>query len=280
MARSSLKKSRFDIVVYILYFFVAAFFLLPVLCILSMSFKIPAEIFSGKSLLPKSPTLDNFKYVIESTRMLTYIKNSFVLVVITVIGTLVIASLSAYSLSRFKFKRKNLIIIFLLMFQMISDVIIAIPLFRFFSLNGLLNNYAALGLVFIASKTPFATYLLKGVFDSIPTALDESASIDGASKLLILRKIIIPCSRSGISSTIIFLAINSWSSFLLPFILLNKDKLLPVSVGIVMIQGTYRDITIQYLAAASIIGLLPAILIVLFLQKFIISAMMSGAVKG
>lgn len=280
MARGRLKRSRFDIVIYALYAIVALFFLLPVFCIVSISLKTPAEIFSSASLIPRNPTLANYAYVMRSTKMLTYIKNSFALVAITVIGTLIVASLSAYSLSRFKFKRKNLIIVCILMFQMISDVIICIPLFRVFSKYGLLNKYWILGIVYIASQTPFATYLLKGVFDAVPMALDESASIDGASRLTILRKILLPCSRSGISSTIIFLSINAWSSFLLPFILLTRDKLRPVSVGIITVQGTFKDITIQYLAAASIIGLFPAVLIVIALQKFIISAMMSGAIKG
>ncbi len=278
--RLKIEKKKSDIIIYILYALVILFFLFPILCIISLSLKHPAEIFGSASLIPKNPTLDNYKFVLERTRMGLYIKNSLVLVIYTVVGTLTIASLSAYGLSRFNFKRKNMIVIAILMFQMISGVVICIPLFRFFSNLGLLNNYAALALVYITTQLPFATYLLKGVFDAIPIDLDEATAMEGASRFTTLWRVILPCSRSGISSAVIFLSINAWSSFLLPFILLTKDKLRPVSVGILTLQGSFKDITIQNLAAGSVIGLLPAILIVIFLQKFIISAMMSGAVKG
>lgn len=278
--RSQLLKRKSDSIIYLFYAITIVFFLFPILCIISISLKTPAEIFGNPSLIPKSPTLENYAFVWNHTKMPIYIKNSLILVLYTVIGTLIVASLSAYGLSRFNFKHKSLVVILILMFQMISDVVICIPLFRFFSQVGLLNKHWVLGFVYVATQTPFATYLLKGVFDGIPRAMDESASIDGANRLTILTRIILPCSKSGISSTIIFLSINAWSSFLLPFILLSKDKMRPVSVGILTVQGMFMDITIQNLAAASVLGLLPAILIVVFLQKFIISAMMSGAVKG
>lgn len=280
LIRSRLMRNKTDIIIYFLYICAIVFFLFPIVCVLSLSLKSATEIFTDTSIIPKKPTLDNYKFVFENTRMLAYIKNSFILVIYTVVGTLAVAALSAYGLSRFNFKNKNFLIILILMFQMISAVVICIPLFRFLAQLGLLNNLWVLGFVYVATQVPFATYLLKGVFDSIPKEMDESAAIDGASRLKILIQIILPCARSGISSAVIFLSINAWSSFLIPFILLNRDKLYPVSVGILSVQGTYQDITIQYLAAASVVGLLPAILLVVFLQRFIISAMMSGAVKG
>lgn len=272
------KKSNY--VIWFLYLVMIAFFLLPILCIVSVSIKNPAEIFGNPHLIPDEPTLDNYKYVFQNTRMPQYILNSFKLVIITVIGTLIVASMAAYGLSRFRFRHKNILLVIILMFQMISAVVLCIPLFQFFSKMGIMNNYAALGFVYIATQLPFATYLLKGVFDAVPREMDESASMDGASRWTILSRIIIPCSRSGISSAIIFIAINAWSQFLIPFILLNKDRLQPIAVGILTVQANFRDITIQYIAAASVIGLLPAILLVIFLQRFIITAMMSGAVKG
>lgn len=280
MINKKLFTTKSNYLVWFLYIVAILFFIGPILCILSISLKTPAEIFGNPSLIPEDPTLENYKFVMKNTKLPIYIWNSVKIVLMTVIGTLVIASMSAYSLSRFNFKNKNLLLVIILMFQMISAVVLCIPLFRFFSQLKILNNYWALGFVHVATQLPFATYLLKGVFDAVPKELDESAEIDGAGRGLILSKIIIPCSRSGISSAIIFIAINAWSSFILPFILVNQDKLYPVAVGVVTVQSNYKDITIQYLASASIIGLLPAVLLVIFLQKFIISAMMSGAVKG
>ena len=272
--------NKWNYVVWLLYLLTISFFLLPILYVVSMSLKTPAEIFGNPSLMPNKPTLENYIFVLNNTKIPIYILNSFKLVFMTVTGTLVVASLSAYALSRFQFKNKNIIILIILMFQMVSAVVLCIPIFRFFGQMKLLNNYWALGFIHVATQLPFGTYLLKGVFDGVPKEIDESAKIDGASRFTTLLRIILPCSKSGISSSIIFLSINAWSSFLLPFVLINKDKLNPVSVGILSIQTGYHEITIQYLAAASVLGLLPAVLLVVILQKFIISAMLSGAIKG
>jgi multiple sugar transport system permease protein len=263
-----------------LYLVMVLFFLGPILWVVSISFKTPSELFGAPTLLPKYPTLENFTYIFFNTRMPVYIGNSFLLVLYTVVGTLLIAIPSSYAFSRFKFKNKSFILVFILLFQMISPVVLCIPLFRYFSRLNLLNSYVGLTLVYVAVQIPFATYLLKGVFDSVPQALDESAYIDGASRMQVLLRIILPISRSGISSAVIFISINAWSQFIIPFFFLRRERLYPVAVGILQAQGSYQDISIQYVAAASIVGLLPAVLIVLFLQKFIVSALMAGAIKG
>jgi multiple sugar transport system permease protein len=259
------------------------FFILPILTILSLSLKTPAEIFSPatiRNLIPENPTLDNYKTVMVNVRMNVYILNSAKLVISTVLGVLIISSLSSYALSRFHFRKKNLMILIILMFQMISPIVIGIPLYWYYSRLHLLDTYFGLAIAYIAIQLPFATFLLKGVFDGIPVEMDEAAKIDGCSRLMTLIKVILPVSLPGIASAIIFLSINAWSQFVLPFFLLNKDQMYPVSVGILLSQGTFKDISTHYVAAASMIGLLPAVILVLFLQKFILKALLSGAVKG
>lgn len=269
-----------NFLIFCLYIIMIFFFLSPIICILSISLKSPAEIFGNKNIIPDHPTLANYSYILKNTKMLVYVKNSFILVVYTVIGSLIISFLSSYGLSRFKFKNKQLVTIIILMFQMISSVVVCIPLFQFFSKLKLLNSLWALGAVYVATQIPFSTFLLKGVFDGIPREMDDSAAIDGASRFQTLYKIIIPCARSGIASAVIFLSVNAWSEFLLPFILINRDYMRPVSVGILSVQSAYHEITVQYLAAASVVGLLPSVILVIILQKFIVSAMMNGAIKG
>jgi multiple sugar transport system permease protein len=264
----------------LLYLITILFFLGPILWVVSIAFKTPAELFGEPTLFPKAPTLGNFSYVFSNTRMPLYIRNSMLLVLYTVVGTLLVSIPSSYAFSRFNFKNKSFVLLLILLFQMISPVVICIPIFRYFSSLNLLNTYFGLTMVYIAVQVPFATYLLKGVFDSVPTALDESAYIDGATRIQVLLRIIVPISRSGISSAIIFISINAWSQFIIPFFMLNKERLFPVAVGILQAQGSYQDVSIQYVAAASIVGLLPAVLLVLFLQKFIVSALMAGAIKG
>lgn len=264
----------------LLYLLVILFFIGPVLWIVSIAFRTPADLFGAPRLLPREPTFDNFVHVLTRTRMPTYIWNSARLVVYSVFGTLAVAIPSAYAFSRFSMRNKNALLLLILLFQMISPVVIGIPLFRYFASLGLLNNYFGLSMVYIAIQTPFATYLLKGVLDSVPRELDESAYMDGATRMQVLRRIIVPTSLSGVASAIIFISINAWSQFIVPFFLLNLNRLYPVAVGVLMAQGQFQDISIQYVAAASVIGLLPAVILVLFLQKFILTALLSGAVKG
>ncbi|ACL70252.1 carbohydrate ABC transporter permease [Halothermothrix orenii] len=270
-----------NILIWVAYILVSLFFMFPVLWVISLSFKTTAEVFAyPPNLIPKNITINNFIEVLKNTSMFQYILNSFKLVLFTVVGTLLVAIPAGYSFSRFTFKNKNKLLFAILVFQMVSPIIIGIPLYRYYSSLGLLNSYFGLIMAYIAIQVPFATFLLKGGFDNIPQEIDEAAKIDGATRIQLLTKIIVPVSLPSIASAIIFISINSWAQFLLPYLLLNKDKFYPVSVGILMAQGTFQQISTHLIEAASVLSLIPAIILVLFLQKFILKALTSGAVKG
>ncbi|MDC7234140.1 MAG: carbohydrate ABC transporter permease [Spirochaetales bacterium] len=269
--------------IYIFYVILLVFFLLPVVYIFAMSLKTEAEVLDKVHLFnfyPKRPTLENFGRVIKNVRMDMYLANSAKLVITTSIGVLLAAFPSAFALSRGNFKRKELVMMGVLFFQMISPIIISISIYWYYSKLHLLNTYSGLALIYIAIHLPFTTFLMKGVFDAIPRDLDEAAHIDGCSRFATLLKVIIPTAVPGIASATIFNSINAWSQFIIPFFLISDNKLYPVSVGILQAQGSYQDVSTHYLAAASVIGLFPAVLLVLFLQKFIIRALTAGAVKG
>lgn len=275
------KSPSYIIGVYISYILIAVFFFFPLFWVISLAFKDANEIFAyPPTLIPEHPTFENFATVWNNTSMPNYIFNSFKLVILTVIGTLIVTIPGSYSLSRFRFKRKSLMMYVILLFQMISPIIIAIPIYKYYASLNWINNYGALSAVYIATQIPFTTWLLKGYFDGIPIELEEAAKIDGASRLRTLFKVTLPIARSGISSSVIFISINAWSQFILPFVLLDRTEMFPVSVGILLAQGTYRQVSIHIVAAASILALLPAIILVLVMQKFIVESMVSGALKG
>lgn len=135
-------------------------------------------------------------------------------------------------------------------------------------------------MIYIVVQTPFTVWLLKGFFDSIPQSLDDAAMVDGCSRIQALFRIILPISVPGIAAAIVFIIVQSWSQFIVPFILLNNLKLLPISVGIFHFQSTQAEISTHFLAAASILAMLPAILIFVVLQRFIVQFLIAGAVKG
>jgi len=163
---------------------------------------------------------------------------------------------------------------------MISPIIICIPIYIYYNSLGLLDSHIGLILVYIAIQVPFSTWILKGFFDSIPIELEEAAKIDGCTRLQALLRVVLPLSLTGIVATLILIAMNSWGQFILPFLLISKDNLAPISVGILLIQGSYQQISTHLIAAASVFAMLPAVVLVLILQKFIIKVLMAGALKG
>jgi len=231
-------------------------------------------------IVEQGKEIDPRAYVLTGTPIVRYLLNSALIVALTVLFTLLIATLAAYGFSRFDFRYKRPSLMAVLVFQMISPVVIAIPLYRLFAGLGLLNNYFTVVLVYVAIVLPFTTWFLKGYFDTIPYEMDEAAIVDGASRWQVLTRILLPVCAPGIATAAILAAVLSWSQFVVPFILLDDRSLYPVSVGLVNLQSTTDAITIHYLAAASIIAITPVIAVFVLLQRYIVSALTSGAIKG
>jgi len=195
-------------------------------------------------------------------------------------GVLIVALPAAYAFSRFQFRGKGLSMMALLLFQMISPLVIMVPLYRYMNRLGLLDTHFAVVMVYIALGVPLATWLLKSTVDGIPRSLDEAAMIDGCNRFSVFWRIILPLSAPGIASVFIITVIAGWSQFLVPFLLLTKNDLMPIGVGIFNFRGMQTDSSIQLLAAACLISVVPAIVAFLSLQRLILGAMTSGAVKG
>lgn len=281
LKQQSTKEFIQNFLIYICYIILILFFIFPVLWATSLALRTPEELFSyPPRLIPLRPTFMNFVKVWNETNIPIYLLNSLKLVVFTVIGTLLVTISTGYSLSRFNFRNKSSLLFFILAFQMISPMIIGIPIYTYYNTLGLIDTYIGLILVYIAIQVPFSTWLLKGFFDSIPVDLEEAARLDGCTRLQALIKVVLPLALPGIAAATIFITMNSWAQFIMPFLLISNDALKPVSVGILMAKGSYQQISIHLLAAASVLAMLPAVVLVLILQKFILKALMAGAVKG
>ena len=266
---------------FLAYVVITLFFLFPIFWVLSTSLKSVPQLFASPPIwLPTDPAFGNYSYVFNNTPTLHYLLNSALLVSLTVFFTVLIAVLAAYGFSRYAFRSKRPSLLAVLAFQMISPVVIAIPLYRLFSELNILNNYASLTVVYVAVVLPFTTWFLKGYFDTIPYQVDEAAIVDGASRWQVLSRILLPVSAPGIATAAILTAVLSWSQFVIPFILLDDRTLYPVSVGLVNLQSDTNAVTLHYLAAASMVSVAPVIVVFVLLQRYIVSALTSGAVKG
>lgn len=270
-----------DLASYIFMLVAFAFFAGPLLWLLSLATRDKREIYLGVArFIPKNPTIDNFINVLTSALFPIYLWNGLKLASLSAVGVLIVALPAAYAFSRFNFRGKGLWMLGLLAFQMISPLVILVPLYRYMSRLGLVNTDFGAIMVYIAIGTPLAAWLLKGSIDGIPRSLDEAAMIDGASRFAVFWRIILPLSGPGIASVFIITVIAGWSQFLVPFLLLTSTNLMPIGVGIFNFEGTMSSSSTQVLAAACLISVVPAIVVFLLLQRMILGAMTAGAIKG
>lgn len=269
--------------IYLGYAAILAFFLLPALWIVSLSLRPLDELFTyPPTLLPTHVDWSSYRTVLVMSPLPLYVWNSVKFAVATVVGALAVALPAAYALSRLRFggATRQGVLLGILAVQLVSPLVTALPLYRYFSALGLVDSQWAVALVYIAVEAPFATWMLKGFFDTVPRELDEAARIDGCSRLQTLGHVVLPVMLPGLASTAIVLAISSWGQFLIPYILIDRNELQPIGVGILDFQSTAQAVSTNQLAAAAILAAIPAVVIFTILQRFIVSGLTSGALKG
>lgn len=270
-----------DALTYLVFAFALLFFGGPLLWVLSLSIRTQQEVFiTSLRLIPESPTLENYIEVLVSAQFSVFLINSLKLAVAGSLGAMVVAAPAAYAFSRLDFRGKGSLLIGVLALQMISPLVIAIPLYRYFARLNVLDSHFSTAMVYIAILVPLATWMLKGFFDGIPPALDEAAMVDGCTRFGAFRRVVLPLILPGLTSVFVLTAILAWGMFEVPYILLSEPSLLPISVGILNFQGNYASTSPNVLAAGGVLAMLPAIATFVILQRFIVRALTSGAVKG
>lgn len=272
-----------NILLYLAFAAAVAIALFPIVTAVMLSMKQREEVFAfPPTFFPTAFNLQTYIYVLTETALGRMLWNSLFLTFWSVVGCLLISTPAAYAFSRMRFRGKQPLLLVLLVYQMISSIVIALPLYRYYEMIGLLDTHLGVILIYITVEIPFTVWLLKGFFDSIPPSLDEAARIDGANRLQVLWMIVLPLAKPGLAAAMIFNVISAWSQFIIPFILLQRPNLLPISIGVLNFAPgqTEGEVTIPYLAAASVIAMLPALVIFIVLQRFIVAALTGGAVKG
>jgi multiple sugar transport system permease protein len=260
---------------------VLLFFGVPLLWILSLSLREQEDILvTTVNPVPENPTLTNYGEVLDSAQFPRFLLNSALLSAIGSLGAMLVAAPAAYAFSRMVFRGRKGLLIAVLGLQMISPLVLAFPLYRYFSSLGLLDSIPVTGLVYVALLMPLATWMLKGFFDGIPTELDDAAMIDGATRWSAFRRVVLPVALPSLSAVFVIAALLAWAEFVVPFILLSDPSNLPISVGILNFQGNYATNATGILAAGSVLAIAPAILLFVFLQRYIVGAFVAGALKG
>ncbi len=270
-----------DVLTYLVFVFVLIFFGGPLLWVLSLSIRTQPEVFiTSLRLIPETPTLENYVEVLYSAQFSVFLINSLKLSVAGSVGAVLVAAPAAYAFSRLDFRGSGALLIGVLALQMISPLVIAIPLYRYFARLNVLDSLFSTAMVYIAILVPLATWMLKGFFDGIPPALDDAAMVDGCTRFGAFRRVTLPLILPGLTSVFVLTAILAWGAFEVPYILLSEPSLLPISVGILNFQGNYASTSPNVLAAGGVLAMLPAIATFVILQRFIVRALTSGAIKG
>ncbi len=269
-----------DALVYALYGVAILFFVFPVLWLVSASLRPPGELFSYPfRLLPPEVSFSAYEQVFREG-MMTWLFNSTVVTILGVSGIVAVAIPAAYAFSRFEFRGRRGLLGIVLLFQMISPIIILVPLYTVMSSLGLLRTRAGLVLLYIGIQTPFSIWLLKGYFDTVPMELDYAARIDGCNRLQTLRHVLLRPVAPGIAVVGIFNVVVTWSEFVLAFTVLQGDSALQtISIGVYNFSSQSGN-DWRAIAAASVIGMLPLVLVFIGLQRYFVKGLVEGSLKG
>ena len=253
------------------------FWMLPIIWTLSTSFRPEANIQANlATLIPNPFTTENWGYVMRSSKIPRWLFNSSFVAVTHTILQLVVCSTAAFAFARIEFKGRQIIYPLALAGLMVPQQATFIPVYLMFSEFDLLNTYTALILPGIAS--PFAIFLLVQFFKDIPIELEEAANIDGASRLTIFRKIILPLSLPVLTTLAIFTFLGNWNDYLWPLVTATTDEVRTITIGLKLIsqQWGYADSYGRVMAAAWV-GAMPIVLFFFVFQRHILSGISIGS---
>lgn len=252
----------------------------PLYWILVSSLKAPADIAAYPvQYLPLRPTLQNYVSLFGASDFGQNMLSSLVVATSAGLAATVIATLSAYVLSRFRFRARGLVVLAFLVTQMIPAFIALGPLYQLMVALDLVDNRGGLALVYVAMCIPFSSIMLKGFFDNVPEELDEAAMIDGCSRLTALGRIILPVMLPGLAATFIFNFVNCWNELFLSVTLLNSSDKRTIPTAL---NGFITSFNIEWgpLSAAAVLTVIPTMVLFGIASKWIVAGLTAGATKG
>lgn len=204
--------------------------------------------------------------------------NSSLVSVSTVLITLLFSIPGAYAVAKLQFPGRNLLSGSVLLIYLIPAIILVIPLYAVFSQLGLRNSLIGLCMVYPATTIPVALYMFRGYFAGLPSELDDAGLMDGLTRWQIILKIAVPLSKPAIASVALYVFMIAWNEFLFAFMFLDDIKLFTLSRGIVSLNSS--EVPREHLMAGAVIATIPVLLLFLWFEKFLVSGLTSGSVKG
>lgn len=252
----------------------------PVYWLIVSSLRPNAEIRSyDQTLWPTSITFDNFSRAVAQPNFATAIESSLIVCGVAVLGGMLLATIAAFAIGRFRFRGRKFFMIVLLVVQLLPPTAMLIPIYIQLNDLGGLNEYWGVIVIYLVSTLPFATWMIRGFVINIPQELEESAMVDGCSRMGAFWRVTFPLLAPGLAAASIFSLITAWNEYLLAYVVLQDNDKYTLNVWL-MNFTTSRGIDYGALMAASTLIAIPVVAFFLLVQKYMATGLTSGAVKG
>lgn len=255
--------------------------LTPILYALTLSFSgSGGALNSGLSFIPETPTLENYRVILVDEPFLLWLKNSVILSVGTMVVAMGTAVTAAYAFSRYRFRGRKAVLQVLLILNAFPQILSMFAIFRLFRTFHLLNSYIGLIIVYAGSMCIFSIWNMKGYFDTIPVEIEEAAQIDGASGKQILTRIVLPLARPAIIVTAVMVLIYVWNEYLFSTTFMMNENSYTLAGGLYQLQSNDYSRSWPLFSAPSILVSIPILIIFFCIQKYMVSGLTTGGVKG
>lgn len=266
------------VIIYALLILIAALMLIPFLWMLSASLKMNKDVFSFPiQWIPDNPRWKNYVDIWTKIPLLTFVKNSTKLTIIVTLLQLFTSSFAAYAFAKMNFKGKNLLFLGYIATIAVPWQAYMVP--QFMMLRGWGLNNTHLAIICLQAFSAFGVFLMKQFYEGVPTELCEAARIDGLTEYGIWFRVMLPLSKPALSTLTIFTFVSTWNDFLGPLIYLTKNEVKTIQIGLRMFISQYSA---EYglIMAASVIALIPVLIIFLALQKYFVQGVAATGIKG
>lgn len=251
----------------------------PILWGLSTSLKAPNKILAfPPRFIPDEPTLMHYAEIFR-TGIHAYLGNSFFISLGTVLTSIFIGSLAGFAISRFRFRWKKSLMFMIVVVMSIPIVSLMVPTYTYLAKSGILNTRLVLILLYSAYQLPISVWILKSFIDTIPVELEEAAMIDGYTRIQSLFKIILPLATPGLIAAGLFILVFSWNDFVVALVMTSSEAVRTLPVGIYFYLGFFGR-EWGPLMASAMVSIVPIIILFVVFQKYFLSGISKGAVKG